>query len=440
MAEGAEDERFELDTGPEPGAEDRRPGRDAALAERAAAARARGLQRAPQAEAAARAPPRGASTRSGGIDWAHAESLAWASLLRQGVPIRLTGQDSERGTFSQRHLSLHDSKTGEQCAPIQHLPSATAPFELHNSPLSETACLGFEYGYSVQAPETLVLWEAQFGDFVNGAQVIIDQFIVSALAKWGQTTRLTLLLPHGYEGSGPEHSSGRARALPAARRRGQHPRRQLHDARAVLPPAAPPGADPEAPAARRDDAEEPAAPARRRVARRRARRRRPPGVLDDPDLPGTREDVTRLVLCTGKVYYDIVAHEARAGGAARRGRARRAALPVRRERAARADRELPEPEARRVGPGGAAEHGRARVHAPPPGAGSCRRHRVRRTSGASSGRAPARATPPRTARSSAGSSRSRSTSSAARRSSSPSASRPGARRAPRPACSSARGG
>jgi 2-oxoglutarate dehydrogenase E1 component len=145
----------------------------------------------------------------GGIDWAHAEALAYASLLTEGIPVRLTGQDVERGTFSQRHLVLHDAKTGQTICPIQNLPGALAPLELHNSPLSEQACIGFEYGYSAEAPETLVLWEAQFGDFGNGAQVIIDQFIVSGLAKWGQTTRLTLLLPHGYEGSGPEHSSGR---------------------------------------------------------------------------------------------------------------------------------------------------------------------------------------------------------------------------------------
>ena len=144
-----------------------------------------------------------------GIIWAHAEALAFASLLTEGLPIRLTGQDTERGTFSQRHLVLHDAKTGQEYSPIQHLPGAQAPMELHNSPLSEVACVGFEFGYSQEAPETLVLWEAQFGDFVNGAQVIIDQFIVSGLAKWGQTSRLTLLLPHGYEGSGPEHSSAR---------------------------------------------------------------------------------------------------------------------------------------------------------------------------------------------------------------------------------------
>ena len=108
-------------------------------------------------------------------------------------------------------MVLHDAKTGQTVCPIQSLPEALAPFELHNSPLSELACMGFEYGYSQEAPETLVLWEAQFGDFVNSAQVIVDQFIVSGLAKWGQTSRLTLLLlPHGYEGSGPESTPPRA--------------------------------------------------------------------------------------------------------------------------------------------------------------------------------------------------------------------------------------
>src|SRR5439155_1562093 len=129
--------------------------------------------------------------------------------------IRLTGQDTERGTFSQRHLVLPDARDGRRYAPIQNLPRARAPFELHNSPLSEFACLGFEYGYAAAAPETLVLWEAQYGDFTNGGEVIIDQFIIAGLAKWGQTSRLTLLLPHGYEGQGPEHSSARSERVPA---------------------------------------------------------------------------------------------------------------------------------------------------------------------------------------------------------------------------------
>jgi 2-oxoglutarate dehydrogenase E1 component len=143
------------------------------------------------------------------IDWAHAEALAFASILVEGVPIRLTGQDTERGTFSQRHLVIHDRETGQRHVPLQTLPQARASFAVYNSPLSENATLGFEYGYSSHAPDTLVLWEAQFGDFANGAQVIVDQFIVSGNAKWGQQSAMVLLLPHGYEGQGPEHSNAR---------------------------------------------------------------------------------------------------------------------------------------------------------------------------------------------------------------------------------------
>ena len=145
----------------------------------------------------------------GEVDWGLGEALAFASLLSEGTSIRFTGQDTERGTFSHRHAALHDANTNEKYIPLQHLETAKAAFEIHNSPLSEYACLGFEYGYSTEAPDVLVLWEAQFGDFNNGAQIIIDQFISAGAAKWSEKTRLTMLLPHGYEGAGPEHSSAR---------------------------------------------------------------------------------------------------------------------------------------------------------------------------------------------------------------------------------------
>jgi 2-oxoglutarate decarboxylase len=245
------------------------------------------------------------------IDWAHAEALAFASLLTDGVPLRLTGQDTERGTFSQRHMVLHDAKTGQTVCPIQSLPDALAPLELHNSPLSELACMGFEYGYSQEAPETLVLWEAQFGDFVNSAQVIIDQFIVSGLAKWGQTSRLTLLLPHGYEGSGPEHSSARLerflRSAAEGNIRVASPttpaqyfhllRRQARIAKqrplVVMTPKSLLRL-PQAASAIVDMAE--------------GTRFHP--VLAEPGVQD--EQVTRLVLCTGKIYYDLVGHPDRA--------------------------------------------------------------------------------------------------------------------------------
>jgi 2-oxoglutarate dehydrogenase E1 component len=147
--------------------------------------------------------------RPGGIDWGHAETLAFGAILADGTPIRLTGQDSERGTFVQRHLVLSDAATGEKYSPLDTLEEARASFAIYNSPLSEAAPIGFEYGYSVHAPEALVLWEAQFGDFANTGQVLIDQFIAGARAKWRQEPSLVLLLPHGYEGQGPDHSSGR---------------------------------------------------------------------------------------------------------------------------------------------------------------------------------------------------------------------------------------
>lgn len=142
-------------------------------------------------------------------DWGAGEALTYASILQDGIPIRLTGQDSERGTFAHRHLVLHDVETNEKYCPMHGLEQAKASFDIRNSPLSEAGVLGFEYGYSVESPNTLVIWEAQFGDFANAGQVIFDQFISASRAKWGEKSNMVMLLPHGYEGQGPEHSSAR---------------------------------------------------------------------------------------------------------------------------------------------------------------------------------------------------------------------------------------
>ena len=246
---------------------------------------------------------------AGGIDWGHAEALAFASLLTDGTSVRLTGQDAERATFSHRQAVLHDAESGEIYVPLAHVADGERKkhgrFEIYNSPLSEMAVLGFEYGYSTAAEDTLVLWEAQYGDFVNVAQPIIDQFIGADRAKWGQDSGIVLLLPHGYEGQGPEHSSARLeRFLQLCAEGNQRV------------------AYPSTPAQYFHILRRQAALAERRpliLMQPKSLLRLPEAasklsdlasgsfrhVIDDPVASQTREAITRLVFCTGKVYYDL---------------------------------------------------------------------------------------------------------------------------------------
>jgi 2-oxoglutarate dehydrogenase E1 component len=246
----------------------------------------------------------------GGIDWGQAEALALASLLEEGIPIRLSGQDTERGTFSHRHAVLHDPVTGETFTPLQALPQADAAFEIYNSPLSEYAALAFEYGYSIAAPDALVLWEAQFGDFINGAQIVVDQFIVSGRSKWGQTSRLGLLLPHGYEGNGPEHSSARLeRFLQLAAQENIRVANCTTSAQFFH-------------LLRRQALDATARPLVVMTPKGLLRLRQATStiedlsagsfqsVIDDP-APGDHRGIRRLVLCSGKIYYDLNAHDLR---------------------------------------------------------------------------------------------------------------------------------
>ena len=146
-------------------------------------------------------------SRQGDIDWGFGELLAVGSLLLEGTPVRLVGQDARRGTFVQRHAVMHDRENGQEWLPLMNLSESQGRLSIYDSLLSEYAALAFEYGYSVERPDALVMWEAQFGDFVNGAQTVIDEFVSSAEQKWGQRSGVVLLLPHGYEGQGPDHSS-----------------------------------------------------------------------------------------------------------------------------------------------------------------------------------------------------------------------------------------
>lgn len=243
------------------------------------------------------------------VDWGAAEALAFGTLLGEGITVRLSGQDSRRGTFSHRHAVLVDQTSGREWVPLAELAPPGAAFMVYDSLLSEYAVLGFEYGYSVQRPEALVLWEAQFGDFANGAQIVIDQFLAAAAEKWGQRSSLMVLLPHGFEGQGPEHSSARLErflqlcagdnlrvAVPSTAAQYYH----LLRAQARSEPAVPcvvmtPKSLLRLPAA--------TSPARDFTGGFRT-------VLPDPAPPA---EPARLVLCTGKVFYDLLEGRAKRG-------------------------------------------------------------------------------------------------------------------------------
>ncbi|SKB03830.1 2-oxoglutarate dehydrogenase E1 component [Prosthecobacter debontii] len=242
-----------------------------------------------------------------GFDWAYAESLAFGSLLTEGLGVRLSGQDVRRGTFSQRHCVFYDTETRERHIPLTKLSEDQGRFCVYNSLLSEAAVLGFDYGYTLLAPNVLICWEAQFGDFVNGAQVIIDQFIASAESKWQRPSQITLLLPHGYEGQGPEHSSARLeRFLQLSAGRNWQvcnfttPAQYFHALRRQM----------------KRGFRKPLI-----VMTPKSLLRHPKCVsklsdmaegtsfneiLDDEHLLGPAERVTRLILCSGKVYYDLL--------------------------------------------------------------------------------------------------------------------------------------
>ncbi len=259
---------------------------------------------------------RAAMVREGGIDWAMGELLALGSLLIEGKPVRFAGQDTRRGTFVQRHATLVDRKTAVEFTPLRHLGENgthnRAPFHIYDSLLSEYAAVGFEYGYSVARPEALVMWEAQFGDFVDGAQTVIDEFVTSGEAKWGQRSGLTMLLPHGFEGQGPDHSSTRIERFL---------QRCAEDNMTVAAPTTP--------AQHFHLLRAQAGSSLRRplivmtpksMLRLKAAASAPADftsgrwqpVLADPDAPDP-DEVTRVVLCSGKVFYDLLAARRKSG-------------------------------------------------------------------------------------------------------------------------------
>jgi 2-oxoglutarate dehydrogenase E1 component len=252
------------------------------------------------------------------IDWSAAEELALASILEEAIPVRITGEDVERGTFSHRHGVLHDAVTGEEHVPLAALPRAKASFEIHNSPLSENAAVGFEFGYNIQERNRFVLWEAQYGDFINGAQVILDEFITSGRAKWGLTPSLGLLLPHGYEGQGPDHSSARLeRFLQSAADLNMRiancttAAQYFHLLRrqALLLETDPLPLIVLTPKSLLRHALTSSAP--RELAEGRFQL-----VIDDVEAAANVARVRRLVLCSGKVFVDLVTSEQRKAGPA----------------------------------------------------------------------------------------------------------------------------
>ena len=311
------------------------------------------------------------------LDWAMAEALALGTLAWEGTRIRLTGQDVRRGTFSHRHAVLYDHESGVPYSALSHLRSGQGPVEIRDSLLSEAGALGFEYGYSLEMPDALTMWEAQFGDFVNAAQVIIDQFLSSGEAKWNRLSGLALLLPHGMEGQGPEHSSARLERFLELSRGRQLARREPHDARAVLPRAAPPGPLALPQAARGDVARRASCATRRSVSPLdllAGERFRP--VIDDESADPT--ETTRVVLCSGKLYYDLAAAREAQG-------ARHAAIvrleqlyPLDVESVRAAVARLPPRGRDRVGAGGAVEHGRVGLRERPPRAEAPVARRARR--------------------------------------------------------------
>lgn len=250
------------------------------------------------------------------IDWSIAEQLAFASILAEGTAIRITGEDVKRGTFSHRHAVLYDAESGAPYTPLHNLPQAQAAFEIHNSPLSEAATIGFEYGYNIERPERLVLWEAQYGDFINVAQSIIDEFVVSGFAKWDQTPSLVLLLPHGYEGQGPDHSTGRLeRFLQMAAEinmRIAYPTTAAQYFHLLRRQALLLCTDP-LPLIVMTPKSLLRHPLSGSTLRELAEGKWQP-VLDDPLMVNgerSREAVERLILCSGKVYVDLVSSEQR---------------------------------------------------------------------------------------------------------------------------------